>query len=439
MADQTKTSLRNKVIYSIYVRNYSEEGTFTAVERDLDRIKGLGVDIIWFLPIYPIGQEKRKGVLGSPYAIADYRKVNPELGTMEEFQHLVKEIHARGMKSMLDIVYNHTSPDSWLVKNHPEYFYKTPEGTMGNRVGDWGDIVDLDYSNRDLWEYQIDTLKMWAGIVDGFRCDVAPLVPLEFWMKAREEVAGVNPDCIWLSESVEPEFILDLRARGMTGLSDSEIYRAFDICYDYDIYKAFRAYLRGEGTLGRYVDSINMQEYIYPANYVKMRYLENHDQDRARAIIRGDEALRNWTAFIYFQKGITLLYAGQENQDGNKPDLFHKDVVNMDAGRDMSDLLRRLYQMKKMPIVANSSYHLTACDELGAVVGEHREIRGHGRLLGVFSFEEKEGQIEVGIADGMYRNLADGEMVQVQDGRIDLKDCPFILASNEPSAVPARA
>ena len=270
MAYCTKTDLRNQVIYSIYVRNYSEEGTFLEVEKDLDRIKGLGVDIIWFLPIYPIGQEKRKGILGSPYAIADYRKVNPELGTMDDFKHLVEGIRTRGMRVMLDIVYNHTSPDSWLAKNHPEYFYKTPEGEMGNRVGDWGDIVDLDYGNKELWDYQIDTLKMWAGIVDGFRCDVAPLVSLAFWLKAREEVARVNPECIWLSESVEPEFIVDMRAKGMTNLSDSEIFQAFDMCYDYDIFKYFRQYLNGEGTLGRYVEAVNMQEYIYPANYVKM-------------------------------------------------------------------------------------------------------------------------------------------------------------------------
>ena len=148
MAYCTKTDLRNQVIYSIYVRNYSEEGTFLEVEKDLDRIKGLGVDIIWFLPIYPIGQEKRKGILGSPYAIADYRKVNPELGTMDDFKHLVEGIRTRGMRVMLDIVYNHTSPDSWLAKNHPEYFYKTPEGEMGHRVGDWGDIVDLRDGRR---------------------------------------------------------------------------------------------------------------------------------------------------------------------------------------------------------------------------------------------------------------------------------------------------
>ena len=427
MAYHTNTDLRNKVIYSVYVRNYSEEGTFAAVERDLDRIKSLGVDIIWFLPVYPIGKEKRKGILGSPYAIENYREVNPELGTMEDFRRLNDAIHAKGMKSMLDIVYNHTSPDSWLVKNYPEYFYKTPEGRMGNRVGDWGDIVDLDYNNRNLWEYQINTLKIWAEIVDGFRCDVAPLVPLEFWIKAREEVSKINPNCIWLSESVEPGFILELRLRGMTALSDSEIFQAFDMCYDYDIYHSFRQYLAGECRLSSYTEAVNRQEYSYPANYVKMRYLENHDQDRAKKIIPNEEALLNWTAFLYFQKGAALLYAGQENEDENRPDLFNKDVIRLDGRHDISHWLRRLNQVKKLPVMAKSSYHLWADDELGAVRGEHREVQGTDRLVGVFSFEGKIGQMETGLKDGTYENLVDGKMVQVQEGRIDLKVCPVII------------
>lgn len=427
MAVTTSANLRNQVIYSIYVRNYSEEGNFAAVEKDLDRISGLGVDIIWFLPIYPIGESKRKGSLGSPYAIKNYREVNPELGTFGEFTHLVEEIHRRGMKCMLDIVYNHTSPDSWLAENHPEFFYRTPEGNMGNRVGDWGDVVDLDYSNKKLWDYQIETLKMWAGIVDGFRCDVASLVPLAFWLKAREEVARVNPDCIWLSESVEPEFILELRSRGMTNLSDSEIFQAFDMCYDYDIHKYFRQYLRGEIPLSRYTERVNMQEYIYPANYVKLRYLENHDQDRAGEIIGSETALLNWTAFIYFQKGAALIYAGQENQNKKRPDLFEKDVICMDGRHDISELLVQLYQVKKKRVMADSSYQLTAVDELGAVVGIHKGIHTADRLIGIFSFEDKKGKVKVQLADGSYQNLVNGESVEVKDGCISLDACPVII------------
>jgi glycosidase len=210
MAADTDRNLRNQVMYSVFVRQYSKEGTFDKVKEDIPRIRSLGTDIVWLMPIHPIGEVNRKGTLGSPYAIRDYRAVNPEYGTMEDFRALVDEIHANGMKCIIDVVYNHTSPDSVLSKEHPEWFYHKPDGSFGNRIGDWTDIIDLDYSKKELWAYQIDTLKMWAETVDGFRCDVAPLVPLEFWLQARRAVAEVRPGAIWLSETVEPPFICDL-------------------------------------------------------------------------------------------------------------------------------------------------------------------------------------------------------------------------------------
>lgn len=327
MAVDTSKTLRQQVMYSVFVRNHTKSGTFYELEKDLDRIKGLGVDIVWLLPIHPIGMVNRKGSKGSPYAIRDYRAVNPEYGSMEDFCHLVDEIHKRDMKCIIDVVYNHTSPDSVLAQEHPEWFYRKPDGSFGNKVGEWPDVIDLDYTNRDLWDYQIETLKQWSAIVDGFRCDVAPLVPLGFWLKARQEVAQVRSDCIWLSESVEPVFTLDNRARGMVSLSDSEIFQAFDISYEYDIYSWFTGYLLGKNTLAQYAQKINEQEYIYPDNYVKLRFLENHDNPRAHFLISDERALRSWLAFIYFQKGMTLLYAGQEHGIPYLPGLFEKDTI----------------------------------------------------------------------------------------------------------------
>ena len=141
MANNTDPRLQNQVIYSVYVRNHTPEGTFRTVIPDLDRIKSLGTDIVWFLPIHPIGEAGKKGSLGCPYANRDYRTVNPAYGTMEDFQALVDAIHARGMKCMIDVVYNHTSPDSTLVAEHPEFFYQKPDGKRGNKVGDWTDVV----------------------------------------------------------------------------------------------------------------------------------------------------------------------------------------------------------------------------------------------------------------------------------------------------------
>ena len=230
-------NLRNMTLYSIFVRN--DGGTFAAVGRDLPRLKALGVDAIWLMPIHPIGSEKRKGTLGSPYAISDYRAINPEFGTMDDFTHLCDSAHALGLKVLIDVVYHHTSPDSVLVKAHPEYFYRKPDGSFGNHVGDWTDIIDLDFNVKPLWDELIDTLCFWAQYVDGFRCDVAALVPLDFWLEARRRVEAVRPGCIWLAESVEHGFIRYNRDQGLDALSDSELYRAFDICYDYDVYEEY--------------------------------------------------------------------------------------------------------------------------------------------------------------------------------------------------------
>lgn len=427
MAKSTNTNLRNQVMYSIYVRNYSEEGNFKAVERDLDRIKGLGVDIIWFLPIHPLGEKAKKGELGSPYANRNYRSINPELGTMEDFKSVVNAIHEKGMKCIIDVVYNHTSPDSWLVENHPEYFFRKPDGSMGNHVGDWTDIVDLDYDNKELWDYQIESLKMWAGIVDGFRCDVAPLIPIEFWERARKEVSQVNPECIWLSESVEPEFITYLRSEGLIAHSDSEVYQVFDICYDYDIYKIFRNYLSGKCPLSAYTERVNLQESIYPANYVKLRYLENHDQDRAASFITTKEALENWTAFVYFQKGMTLIYNGQETADANLPDLFNKDIVNWKTGLDLSLYMKKLYKIKKNPILTNSTYSIKAYDEEDIAVAVHETKEG--KLTGIFSFKGNTAEVKVDLEDGNYVNLIDGEMIKVEAEKVYCIGKPIIIES----------
>ncbi|MRN53650.1 alpha-amylase family glycosyl hydrolase [Paenibacillus monticola] len=425
MAKLTSKTLRNNVIYSIYVRNHSEEGTFKAIEDDLERIRNLGVDIIWLLPIHPIGSKARKGELGSPYANQNYREINPELGTLEDFKSLVEAIHSHGMKCIIDVVYNHTSPDSWLVENHPEYFYKTSEGKLGNRVGDWGDIVDLDYDNADLWDYQIETLKMWAEIVDGFRCDVAPLLSLDFWQRAREEVAAVNSDCLWLSESIEPAFTLSLRSRGMVSLSDAEILQAFDVCYDYDTYPYFTGYLAGDNSLSGYVDKINAQEYIYPDNYVKLRFLENHDRPRAKELFPNENDLINWTAFMYFQKGMPLIYAGQELENEICPDLFDKNTVNWNTGKDLSWLFKALYLIKQKEIMAQSICTLRALDENDIIVGTH--TWGAQRLVGVFSLRGKSAKVEADLPDGVYTNLIDGREVRVTQGKLLSTSQPIII------------
>lgn len=431
MAANTDKGIRNKVIYQIFTRNY-KDGTFRAVELDLERIKALGVDIIYLLPIQPCGILHRKGTSGSPYAIRDYRAVSPELGTMEDFIRLTDKIHTAGMQVMLDVVYNHTSPDSWLAENHPEWFFKKEDGSFGNRIGDWWDVIDLDYSDTDLWEYQIETLKMWAKYVDGFRCDVAPLVPLEFWKQARAEVETVRPGCLWLAESVEPAFITGCRKMGIPALSDSELYQAFDICYDYDIYHDMADVLYGKRSLCEYLGHVNRQEAIYPYNYSKLRCLENHDRPRAAAMIPDEKALRNWTAWTYFAKGTTMLYAGEEYLAKHHPTLFDPDPVIFDPDKNVSDFIAKLGENKKNPIFAHSSFYAEAVGMNGEVILAVHESEADApvlqrRAVGIFSTTGRAQALKIDLPDGVYTDAITGKSVDVFEKTIAYEGEPVIL------------
>ena len=377
------------------------------------------------MPIHPIGEKGKKGSLGCPYANRDYRSVNPEYGTMEEFKALVEEIHKRGMKCIIDVVYNHTSPDSTLTVEHPEFFYRKSDGSMGNRVGDWTDVVDLDYNCKELWDYQIDSLKMWAGIVDGFRCDVASLVPVEFWCKAREAVEQVRPGCIWLAETVHSGFSQMNRKLGMYSANDYEMFTAFDMEYEYDIREVFDRYLNGECTLSNYIDMLNFQECAYPENYIKMRCLENHDQPRICSFVKEKKALVNFTAFLYFLKGSTLIYAGQEYQNDHVPSLFEKEVFLRTAEADITPLLRKLYVVKKT-VLSVEDYFKGTADDVNDIAVLERD-NNHTLKVGVFSLKGRTADVKVPLPDGDYTNHLDGKMVCVSGGMLHCDGEPILL------------
>ncbi len=426
MAKNTDIRLQNQVIYSIYVRAHTPEGTFRSVIPDLDRIKALGVDIIWFMPIHPIGVKGKKGSIGCPYANRDYRSVNPEYGTAEDFRELCEEIRKRGMKVMIDVVYNHTSPDSVLWETHPEFFYKRPDGTPGNHVGEWSDVIDLDYKVPELWDYQIETLTQWAKLVDGFRCDVASFLPVAFWKRARAAVESVHPGFIWLAETVHREFGAFCRSEGMYCARDPEVFEAFDLEYEYDIRTVFDRYLRGEAPLSQWTDLLEFQEAVYPENYNKMRFLENHDQPRIASFIPDEQDLINFTAMLYFLKGATLLYAGQEWENDHRPDLFEKETIDRGTGRDLSPLLRKLAGIKRDILSPDDAFSARTDDEHHIAV--MTRLNTGGKKVGIFSLKSRSAAVRMEIPDGTYINLIDGSPAEVKDGTLFCEGKPLIFA-----------
>ncbi len=428
MSRETSVALRQTLLYQVYVRNHTREGSFKALIKDLDRIKALGTDVVYLLPIHPIGEEKRKGSLGSPYAIKDYYALNPELGTLDDFEHFIRETHARGMKVMMDIVFNHTSPDSILIKEHPEYFYRNNEGKFANRVGDWWDIVDLDYANNPgLQTYLIENLLYWQRLgVDGFRFDVASMLPLNFLEAMAKALKANDSNVLLLSESVHESFVRSIRNHGFACLSEGEIFQVFDMAYDYDTHVAFEAYLKGECSLKTYKDELLKQEAIYPANYVKLRQLENHDFGRIADKLNGNHRkLMHWHAFMFFNKGATMVFSGTEYSAMHHPSLFDKDTISRE-GKDLSLFISRLAQLVKDNRFSEGIFHLET--EGDVMVGSYK--LGNKEALGVFHFGEGKQTINVSFDDGEHVNHVTQETVVINDHRLTVSDEPIIIMKN---------
>lgn len=383
---------RGLAIYSIFPRNFSEMGDIAGILPELPRIRAMGFDAIWLLPVHPIGGKERKGTLGSPYSIADYRALDPSLGTMEDFGTLVSQAHAEGLGVILDVVFHHTSWDSVLIKEHPEWFYHGPDGTIGNKVGEWSDIADLDLSEPLLWAHLVEVLEFWCGLgIDGFRCDVAPLLSLEFWRYARRHLEEAGHRVLWLSESLEPDFIRELRRKGHSALSDGEMYQVFDLLYDYDVYPDLKSYYRGDLTLKALLASYTRQEWIYPEDHVKLRFLENHDQMRTAALIPDRRRRFNATAFAMFLPGAWLFYNGQETMTAHRPDLFEKDPIPWQIDAGMVELQTRLNAIRKTEIMRHGHFQLMR--EEGDVVHAVVSLQGVS-CHGWFSLGEQEAFLE---------------------------------------------
>lgn len=432
MAYDTPLDYRNLVIYEIYVRNHGPHGTFAEVEADLPRIKGLGVDVIWFMPIHPIGQQNKKGSLGCPYSIADYRGVNPEYGAREDFVRLIETAHGLGLKVMIDVVYNHTAHDSVLVREHPEWFHQDADGVPVTTVPEWSDVIDLKHPHPGLTAYLIETLQDWARFgVDGFRCDVASLLPLDFWLEARDAVAQVKPGVLWLAESVHARFVEYRRRVGLSGLSDGELYRAFDITYAYDIWAMLQAAFKGEASPSRYLELLRLQDAIYPANYVKLRYVENHDQPRIMGYIPNHNRALAWTAFEAFNKGAFLIYAGQESGATHVPSLFDVDKIAW-GDYALQPFLTALAQLKKDPAQMRGQFTVLAGEP---AIQAAWSAPGAG-LYGVFNVAGNSGAVKVQLPDGVYTDALSGNSITVRGGALSMPMTAVILRTPELSDLP---
>lgn len=422
-----KKDLNNQTIYQVFVRQFSPTHDFNGVTKQLDRIKALGTDILYLIPFYPIGKLNRKGETGSPYAIYDYTKIDPLNGTEEDFKNLLDEAHKRGMKVIIDMVLNHTSRDSVLLQQHEDWFYHI-NGKPANKVGDWSDVYDLDYSKPELCDVITQILCDWVKRgVDGFRMDVCSLVPAHFWAQATKALHKLNPDIIMLGESVEINFIRELRKLGCDAMSDGEAYNYFDILYVYDIHDTQSAYIEKKGgTLGAWLKDVLNQEGRYPSDYVKARYLDNHDRLRAAQFWHGDKLKMLW-ALNFYLKGAAFVYAGDETSFEKQNDLFEIDEVKWGFGdktKDISEYLARLSAIKKHSVYSQGFFDIAMQGEQTAVCS----FEGKDCLsFGIFNFAKKAVKVKLALPDGVYENLITGKQVTVKDGKLSARNEAIVI------------
>ncbi|MDH3528752.1 MAG: alpha-amylase family glycosyl hydrolase [Acidobacteriota bacterium] len=336
-ARASQTWIRDAVVYQIFPRQYSAKGDFNSITNDLDRINDLGVDVIWLMPVHPIGELKKKGSIGSPYAVRDYYAVNPDYGTGADLKRLISEAHKRRIKVIIDIVANHTAWDSVMMKN-PDFYTKDADGKMQPPVPDWADVADLNFDNPELRKYMIEMLKFWVREfdLDGFRCDVAGFIPTDFWETARAEVDKIKKDTFWLAEWHEPDLLVN----------------AFDSDYSWSMHSALDDVLHGKRPASHIQETWQAERDRFPKAAIHMRFTDNHDE--RRAIVRfGEKGAIAGQSLVYLIDGIPLVYNGMEVGDTSEsgaPALFEKIPINWGFGSrrpEFGKFHRLMIQMRK--------------------------------------------------------------------------------------------
>jgi glycosidase len=324
---------RNANIYEVNIRQYTPEGTFKAFQEHLPRLKYLGVDILWLMPVHPVGEKNRKGSLGSYYAIRDYTAVNPEFGTMDDFKNLVTKAHEMGFKIILDWVANHTAWDNPWITDHPEWYTTDSLGKMISPY-DWTDVADLNYENRKLWNEMINALKFWITEcnIDGYRCDVAGMVPTEFWETARKELDLIKP-VFMLAEAEQPDHHI----------------RAFDMTYAWELHHIFNGIAKGEKNANDLEKYFIKQDTIYPPDAYRMNFITNHDENswKGTEFKRMGEAVKVMAVLSFTLPGMPLLYSGQEAGLNKMLRFFEKDTIDWNQPSELSFFYKQLNQLKK--------------------------------------------------------------------------------------------
>lgn len=415
--------LENAVIYEANIRQYSPEGTFNEFTKDIPELKELGVKVIWLMPVFPISEKNRKAksdlmvediedpkerekYLGSYYAVANYKEVNPDLGTPEDLKNLIKTAHDNGLYVILDWVANHTGWDNVWIDAHPDFYTKDANGKMMHPAGtDWTDTADLNYDNTDLWEAMTGAMSHWVKEydVDGFRCDVAHEVPTEFWNYATKKLES-QKSLFMLAESEKKDLFKE----------------AFDMGYNWEGHHLMNQLATGETSVEKWDEYMSRNENDYQEDDILMNFITNHDENSWNGSVKermGNKA-ETMLAFSYMIPGMPLIYSGQEYDMDYRLKFFEKDTIPKIKGNTW-DLLKKLGELKNTNAALNggknaASYTRLETNKDNSVYAIKREKSGDV----VYFIANLSAQIEIIHIKGMSGKLTD----VIRGGSVNFKE-----------------
>lgn len=401
--------VKNATLYELNIRQFSDEGSFKAIEQQLPRLKKMGIDIIWLMPVHPIGETHRKGSLGSYYSVKDYYGVSPEFGSEQDFRNLVSAIHQQGMYVIVDWVANHTSWDNEIVAQHPEWYRKSRKDTFqSTRWRDYDDIIELDYSHQELREYMTEALKFWVREydIDGYRCDIASFVPIDFWENVRSEL-----------DAIKPVFML-------AEAEDRELHRkAFDATYNWTLWNILHQIALNERSVKTLTEAYIAEHVsIFPKEGIRLNFIDNHDKNswEGNPYSNFGDALNAATVFTVMMDGMPLVYNGQEAGQNRSLEFFEKDPVQWKPHENEA-LYTTLFMLKhKNQALWNGGHGGEMVrimnDRMEQVISFVREKNGDKVMTFInFSKEPLIVQFDTSFDMGRYTNLFTGEYQGVSD------------------------
>jgi alpha-amylase len=319
-------------IYEVNLRQYTSEGTIKAFSGQMSRLREMGIEILWFMPITPISVEKRLGSLGSYYACSDYTAVNPEFGSLDDFAQLVKDAHGLGMKVIIDIVANHTGWDHRWTREHPDYYRRNDQGKFFDSNG-WEDVIDLNYDNPDLRQAMIGVMRFWIEQcdVDGFRCDMAMLVPLDFWRQARVSLDPLKP-LFWLAECEEVRY-----------------HEVFDATYTWKLLHMMEAVWRKESALSGLDEVLGFYASQFPADGLRVYFTSNHDENShsGSEYERLGDSAKAFAVLCATWDGLPMIYSGQELPNYKRLKFFDRDPIEWTGRFELNDFYKALLALRK--------------------------------------------------------------------------------------------